>query len=153
MKFLELKIIPPLQVLVLVVVALLTHRYLPFFHHHVGIEPWTAIALMAIAALMLFTAVFQFYKHKTTINPVKVNDAQTLMTSGVYAYSRNPIYLADLLLIAALVIWLGQWVNLILPVIFIWYCGRFQIAPEEKALRDKFQLSYDQYLERTRRWL
>jgi protein-S-isoprenylcysteine O-methyltransferase Ste14 len=67
--------------------------------------------------------------------------------------SRNPIYLADALLLAALTVWLGQPANAALLVAFVWYIDCFQIRAEEQALRTLFGADYAAWCDRVRRWL
>lgn len=109
--------------------------------------------LLVVGLLLMLVAAGQFIAAKTTINPMRPARASNLITTGVFAISRNPIYLADLLLLAALAVWLGNAFNVALLALFVWYLDRFQIAPEECALRDKFGAAYDAYCSRVRRWL
>ncbi len=71
----------------------------------------------------------------------------------MFAISRNPIYLADLLLLAALAVWFGNALNIALLALFVWYINRYQIAPEERALAQLFGEAYAAYRARVRRWL
>ncbi len=111
------------------------------------------LILVAIGLLLMVIAVGHFVAARTTINPLRPANATTLITTGVFAISRNPIYLGDLLILAALAVWLGNMLNIALPALFVWYINRFQIAPEERALREKFGAAYDAYCSRVRRWL
>ncbi len=111
------------------------------------------LILLAIGLLLMVIAAGHFIAAKTTINPLRPANASTLITNGVFAISRNPIYLGDLLILAALAVWLGNMLNIALLALFVWYLNRFQIAPEERALRDKFGEAYAAYCSRVRRWL
>ena len=153
MTFLELKIAPPLQVGLLTVVAWLIHKHIEISHIHIIYQTHVALILGGFSVLLLMVSAGQFFTKKTTINPMKVNEVATLMTGGVFSLSRNPIYLADLIFLIAWVVWLGEATNLILPAVFVWYCTRFQILPEEDALRSKFGETYADYQRRVRRWI
>ena len=104
----------------------------------------------AIVALLGFLALSQA---NTTINPVNPEKASSVVTSGIYRYTRNPMYLG---LTALLVGWAGwlsvPWVFLG-PVAFMLYLTRFQILPEERIMSSKFGRDYDEYCKRVRRWL
>jgi protein-S-isoprenylcysteine O-methyltransferase Ste14 len=112
-----------------------------------------AIVLFIAGLLLAAAAVTSFITHKTTINPLAPSRASHLISRGVYAYSRNPIYLADLLLLIALALWLGNPVNMIGPVLFVAFINQFQITPEEQALARLFGEHYAAYRARVRRWL
>ena len=104
------------------------------------------VFVMAMAAKSFVTA-------KTTINPLKPSRASRLVTGGVFRFSRNPIYLGDLLILAAVAVWLGHPANLALLPVFVGYIDRFQIRPEERALSALFGVEYAAYCARVRRWL
>jgi protein-S-isoprenylcysteine O-methyltransferase Ste14 len=116
-------------------------------------QPTLAISLAAVALLLMLGAAAQMFLAKTTVNPLHPERATRLITTGVFAYSRNPIYLADLLLLTAWALWLGNLENIVLPGLFVWYIGRFQIAPEEKALTRLFGAEFEAYCARVRRWV
>lgn len=111
------------------------------------------LTLLVIGLLLMAIAVGYFIAAKTTINPLRPANASALITTGVFAISRNPIYLGDLLLLAALAMWLGNALNVALLALFVWYINRFQVMPEERALKQRFGATYDAYCSRVRRWL
>lgn len=112
-----------------------------------------ALVLLGLALWLLFAAALAFFHHKTTINPLAPARASNLITSGVYRLSRNPIYLGDLLLLAAFAVWLGNLVNVLFLAAFVWIMNRGQIAAEEEALRANFGERYAAYTKQVRRWL
>ncbi len=150
---LELKIIPPLQVLLAGAGMWLTsaHVPLPTLRYHAADGLFYGLLLAALAVFCL--AVFQFWRHRTTINPLRIANTSSLITSGVYAFSRNPIYLADVLILLAWWVRLGAWINLLWIAAFIWYLTRFQIQPEERMLARKFGAQWESYRYRVRRWI
>lgn len=114
----------------------------------------TLAALLLLGALTLMAAAaWELFKARTTINPLKPERASHLVTSGVFALSRNPIYLGDALILLALAIGLGNALNLLLVPLFVVLIGRWQIAPEERALQRLFGDEYRAYCARVRRWL
>jgi protein-S-isoprenylcysteine O-methyltransferase Ste14 len=112
-----------------------------------------AAALLTAGVALMVAAVASLVAAKTTINPLAPSRASKLVSSGVFRFSRNPIYLGDLLILGAVAAWLGQPVNLALLAVFVWYIDRFQIRPEERALSRLFGSEYDEYRARVRRWL
>lgn len=104
---------------------------------------------LAVAAL----GVSSFRIAKTTINPVDVSAASTLVTSGIFAYSRNPMYVGmTALLLGWAFLLAGAW-TLLGPIAFAAFITRFQILPEESALKAKFGEAYANYQMHTRRWI
>lgn len=150
---LSLKIVPPFQVLILGALMWLVHQYVPLLHWHSGKEYLVSRILLLLCLAVFIAAVYQFWRNQTTINPQKIGDTRTLITTGIYRFSRNPIYVADVLLLLAWAVWLGDWANLIFPGLFICYMNRFQIEPEEQSLRKKFGNEFDAYCARVRRWI
>ena len=90
-------------------------------------------ALLAVAVALMFAAVLSFARARTTVNPMRPARASKLVTSGVFAWSRNPIYLGDLLLLAACALWFGQIAGFALLPMFVLYLNHFQIEPEASA--------------------
>lgn len=126
-------------------VALLPMGQGPGWLRHLG----TAIAL-AGGALMLL-AVPEFLRARTTIVPHRVPG--TLITSGIYRISRNPIYLADALILAGLCLRWGAWPSLVLVPLFAAIITRRFILPEEERLGAAFGRDYSAYTARVRRWI
>ncbi len=110
------------------------------------------IALLAIAVSIGIIALFQFFKSKTTVNPSSPSKASKLVISGIYQYSRNPMYLGLLLILLSWGLWLGNAFNVLLAAGFVAYMNRFQIIPEEEILSNLFGREYAQYCTLVRRW-
>jgi protein-S-isoprenylcysteine O-methyltransferase Ste14 len=118
--------------------------------------PWRgtiAGTLAAIGVSFDVAGLAHFFRAKTTINPLDPGAASALVTRGVYRFSRNPMYLGLALLVAAWGIYLANIAALALVPLFVLYMNRFQIAPEERALRARFGADFQAYCERVRRWL
>lgn len=90
---------------------------------------------------------------KTTGNPRQPATASALVTAGIYRFTRNPMYLGLLLLLAGWAAWLANGAALLLLPAFVAYLTRFQIMVEERALTANFGPAYVAYLARVRRWL
>jgi len=115
---------------------------------------WVVVlAITAVGALVAFTGSIAFRRHKTTVNPLHPERATALVTSGIYQYSRNPMYLGMLLLLVAWGVWLANLASFVGPPLFVALINRIQIAPEEAALHSLFGESYGRYTRRVRRWL
>ncbi len=115
----------------------------------------TAFAMIAamIGVILAACAIYQFFRLKTTIEPTKPDETSALVTEGVFRLSRNPMYLALLLVLTGWVIFLGNWYGLLAPMFFVGYINRFQIQPEERILAAKFSDAYSVYRSQVRRWI
>ena len=146
--------IPPLiQYLLCASLVWAISQFLPSFTiNHIVLK--AAGGLLLICGITLLgSAVLAFIQHKTSVNPVNLDQTQCLVTNGFYRYSRNPMYLGLLLLLIGQVACLTNLAALIAPVIFYAVMTTLQIKPEEKALTLKFGEAYIAYCQKTRRWL
>lgn len=113
--------------------------------------PVAGAVLVAAGVVLLAVAVVQFARAGTTVVPHAAPSA--LVTGGVYGVSRNPIYLADVLILTGLCVRWGAWPSLVLvPVFMAVITARF-IRPEEARLRAAFGPAFDEWAARVRRWL
>ncbi len=108
--------------------------------------------LTGLAILIGAIALLQFFRSKTTINPTTPKKASNLVTKGLFQYTRNPMYLCMLLLLLAWGLYLGNAFNVITAALFVMYMNKFQIIPEEEALKELFGNEYAQYCTLVRRW-
>ena len=110
--------------------------------------------LLVVAGLSIaVSALAQFRRHRTTVNPLEPARASTLVTGGVFRVSRNPMYVGLLMVLVAWAYWLGNGAALGIALLFVPILNALQIAPEERALAEKFGDDYTEYTEATRRWL
>ena len=147
------RIPPPVVVVISAAMMWWLARLLAVGEFETEIQPLLAVVFMSAGIGMMLIAAFSFYEAKTTINPLDPSKASHLITTGIFGFSRNPIYLADLLILIAWAIWLGNIFNIALLVVFVVYINRFQIAPEERALGTLFGDAYRDYCSRVRRWI
>lgn len=106
----------------------------------------------ALGGVVGFSAVIQFLRAGTTLDPKHPEKSTELVVKGVYNFSRNPMYLGLLLFLLAWGLHLGNAFNTILAALFVAYMNRFQIATEEKALEKKYGAAYRSYCVLVRRW-
>lgn len=111
-----------------------------------------AVLLSGGGLVLLTFAVDAFVRAKTTVNPLDPESAEELVTSGLFRFSRNPMYLGMLLVLTGGVIWLGAWSAMLAPILFIWVITEIQIKPEERVLQQKFGDQFSDYRRQTRRW-
>lgn len=144
---------PPVVAAIVAGLMWLSHRSLGIGRFDFAWLRPLSLALLIVSLLLMVSAVASFFAAKTTVNPLRPARASSLVTTGIFKFSRNPIYLGDLLMLLAFGLWLGNVFNLVFLVLFVAYINRFQIAPEERALTQLFGENYIAYCARVRRWL
>ena len=129
-------------------------EYLFPFHYITGAWPFriiTGCILFLVSGLTALSAFIVIVKNRTPFNPAK--PTKRIVRDGSYRFSRNPMYLALLLLSGSAAILAGSvWLLLALLILYI-LLKRFAIIPEEKYLTDKFGEIYLNYKASVRRWL
>lgn len=150
---LELKIPPPVYMVLTAGLMWLLNKYFPIY----GLisTPWNQIGyLFMLMGLSLdASSIMQFFRAKTTVNPMRPEQASGLVTSGIYRFTRNPMYVGLLLLLIGFAILQGSLSALLLVPLFIVVLTRQQIIPEETILEAKFGHKYIDYKMSVRRWL
>jgi protein-S-isoprenylcysteine O-methyltransferase Ste14 len=123
---------------------------------HVAIPVWARIAAAVLvclpAVLLVVFAYAAFGREHVAKDSKHPEQTMTLITSGVFARTRNPMYMSLLLMLLALAIVLSSPLALVLVVGFALYVRRYQIVPEERALLERFGPEYEDYVSRVRRW-
>ena len=112
-----------------------------------------AIALAVIGAAFDLSGLVAFRRAKTTVNPMRPQSTSSLVGSGVYRLTRNPMYVGLAFMLCGWAVFLWSWWALPGPFAFAAYVDRFQIVPEERALSALFGADYMAYKHRVRRWL
>jgi protein-S-isoprenylcysteine O-methyltransferase Ste14 len=145
------KISPPIVTLVFAALIYFSSKWSPNIVF--SGQNLISLFLMMVGLIVLLIAISAFIKLKTTINPLKPEAASSLVTTGIFRISRNPMYLGMLLLIISLWIKTGAVLGFILVAGFIAYLNYFQILPEERAMKGLFSGKYKTYCQQVRRWL
>jgi protein-S-isoprenylcysteine O-methyltransferase Ste14 len=150
--------IPPLPLMLLVALGMWLIAAIDFPDAKLpDTEPAPRLALVAAMALaglfFIAAAAISFRLAKTTLDPRDPSRTSALVSSGIFRYSRNPIYVGFVLWLVAWAIYLGD-VYAFAPIpLFVFSMDRRQIVREEAHLRELFGQSYIDYCQRVRRWL
>jgi protein-S-isoprenylcysteine O-methyltransferase Ste14 len=153
MRALSLRIPPVAVVLVMAVLMWLCSWSAPKFGFVIPIQDFIAVAFAVAGALTSILGVASFRRAGTTVNPLNPAASSTLVRSGIYAFSRNPMYLGFVIMLLGWGMYLSNALSLLFIPLFVLYMNRFQIEPEEDALRSRFGQEFDTYARRVRRWL
>ena len=144
---------PPLLTALCIGAGVAVGHFKPFpLFQNPGLLPRIATcALLVVAGGLLFSAILQFTTHKEHPSPYKPTHA--ILSTGVYRFTRNPIYVSLLIVVIAVAIGFNSlWVlSSIVPLFLLLQFG--VVLPEEKYLSTKFGNGYDDYRRRVRRWI
>jgi protein-S-isoprenylcysteine O-methyltransferase Ste14 len=153
MRHLELKIPPPLVALLCVAAMWYLSRITPAFGLPREVRWLLAGVFVLVGVSFDLRGLLVFLKAKTSINPLKPYQASSLVMTGIYRRTRNPMYVGLASTLVAVAIFLDAPLALIGVGVFVGYITRFQIQPEESALLQKFGEAYRDYCEQVPRWL
>jgi protein-S-isoprenylcysteine O-methyltransferase Ste14 len=156
MNFLQLKCPPPLVMLVSMLCALLlSQRGLGFMQQQVADVSnmmWPLIFFIAGISLALL-GIKEFLAQQTTVNPLDPSQSTSLVVSGVFQLTRNPMYLGMLVVLLGWGDFLDNFLAYSGALFFFVYITAFQIKPEEAVMLAKFGEPFKQYCQSVRRWL
>ena len=112
-----------------------------------------AYLIVLVSFFVAFFSLWQFYKSKANIHPIHLEKSNVFVVSGIYRFSRNPMYLSLAGLLVAWAVYLQSAVSFLGVFLFIYLIIQWQIKPEEYWLEKKFGESYLAYKKKVRRWI
>jgi len=146
-----IKIPPPLIVLTLIISIYFSSKRIDLINIPFQLE--ISFFILSLGILIFINPVLKFIKSKTTINPIQFEETNKLVTSGIFKYSRNPMYLGMLMIIISTSTFYLNIYSILTPFLFIFWINKFQIKREEAFLTEKFGKEYLSYKNKTKRWL
>ena len=147
---LKTKIPPPLITLICILIIYFFEKEFIFF------EDWNIYIsgfFLLWGLIVIAFAVFKFAKTKTTVDPTKPSKTSSLVISGIYRITRNPMYLGMLFLIISFTFYKLSLAGAIIIPSFIFYINKYQIDPEEYEMRKKFGENFEDYCKKVDRWI
>lgn len=148
MDWLEHRIPPPLVAIISGLLMWLAVRPIA----PLGGRLWLALLVVLAGAAVCLAGVASFRRARTTVNPLKPESASSLVIAGIYRHTRNPMYLGFTIILLGWCVFLGSALAVLGVAAFVLYIGRFQIRPEERALRELFGAEFEAFCGRVRRW-
>ncbi len=142
---------PPIVALFYIGIAYLLGWFLPLPFTGPAILRTVGFGLTVIGFLFGVGALLEFRKARTTLDPH--GTVSTVVTNGIYRFTRNPIYLGFLCMVIGLPLNSGYYWGLIISPFFVATMNRLVIEKEEAYLGEKFKDQYKSYKSRVRRWL
>ena len=146
---------PPLIYAAFFLISFLLQGYFTikraFFFHNIAANIIGIIFIILGQLVFGIPALRQFFKTKNTV--VLIKPANSLQTTGIYSYSRNPMYLGLLFTYLGVAFIFGNWWTIfLLPILIIVITYRV-ILPEERYLARAFGDEYSAYKKKVRRWI
>ena len=153
MSTLELKVPPPAVALLFGFLMWLVTSLVASIEVPLGARVAVALLFASIGLVFGVSAMVSFSRERTTMNPTKPAASSSLVITGPFRFTRNPMYLSLLLYLLAWAVYLSNFVAFLFLPVFVLYINQFQIKPEERVLFSLFGPEYAAYKERVRRWL
>lgn len=144
--------LPPIWLIVFASVAWAQARHLTYGLDFGG--AWAEFAggiLTGGGVLLMLLAIYEMRRMRTTVIPHM--EASTLVQSGIFKRTRNPIYLGDAMVLSGLILYWDAVLSLPLIPVFVWVIEKRFIEPEENRLRRKFRADFARYEKEVRRWI
>ena len=145
------KIPPPIVTLFFGLCIYLSRSYFPVFSG--SLLNVLSIFFFVYGIFVFAAAVISFKKQKTTVNPISIENASSLVVSGIFKQTRNPMYLGMSFVLLGLTFKFNVIGGLLFTGIFMSFITIFQIKPEEVAMEKLFDQEWVDYTKNVRRWL
>lgn len=144
---------PPFLYVVTFIAAVFIQKSVPiadaFFH--LMAARIIGVCLLLVALFFLFNSLRQFFRTKNTV--ILIKRATSLQATGIYAITRNPMYVGLAILYLGIACFIGNWWNVILFPLLLLVVQEYVIKSEERYLVHEFGAEYDAYKSKVRRWL
>jgi protein-S-isoprenylcysteine O-methyltransferase Ste14 len=150
---LELKIPPVALVIIIALLMWLGAAYAPGFHSQFPFQSIVGLVVGVLGITACVLGILEFKRAKTTVNPTKPRSSSSLVKTGIYRHTRNPMYLGFLLMLAGWAALTATFLSILGLSAFVIYMNRFQIEPEERALASLFGDEFRAYCSTVRRWI
>lgn len=128
-------------------------RLFPYLSFALPAPALVAVCLALAGICLNVLPKLAFQRAGTTVNPLKPELSSQLVTSGVYRYTRNPMYLGQAVVLLAWTLYLHNAAALLAVPALMLYVTRFQIRPEERHLSARFPDAYAAFRMQVPRWL
>lgn len=144
---------PVLQTTAFMILMVLLGKLLPGADFEAAWARSAALSCFAIGLALGISGGGLLERSRTTSDPLKTDQSTTLVTGGIYRWTRNPMYLGFVFILLAFGFFVGNAASFVALPLYITSMTLLQIIPEERALTTCFGDAYRQYQARVRRWL
>ncbi|WP_305842759.1 methyltransferase family protein [Photobacterium leiognathi] len=148
----SLRVPPPILLLLSILGMYLLSRFYPVMTFDFDGKSLLISMLCFIGVIPGFMAIIAFAKANTTIDPRYPQKTSRLVTTGIYRFTRNPMYLGLVFFLFAAAFYFSALSCFVVVPVFIWVMNNFQIEPEEAVLLAMFGEDFQHYCQTVRRW-
>ena len=149
----KLKTPPAVQLFISALLMWIISIYADNFRFIFKFNNELALFCLIIGGTIIVFGIVAFRKAETTVTPLHPDKASSLVTRGIYQYTRNPMYFGLLLILFSIGFYLQNLASMFVLPIYVWFLSKYQIIPEEEALNKLFGQDYINYQDRVRRWI
>ena len=142
---------PPVLYITALIVALVLHWFGPLPILRVWVGRWLGAALLALGLAIVLWVAHTLRAAGTNVDPLLPTTA--IVITGLFRFSRNPIYVGLTLMYLGLTLVFNTWWGIVLLVPLLMTMHRGVVQREERYLEQKFGETYRQYRSRVRRYL
>jgi protein-S-isoprenylcysteine O-methyltransferase Ste14 len=146
-----IKINAPILAITHIIIAIFLGLLLPLPFPSSNLVQWLGLGL-SIFGFILGALALREFRH-VRISPNLKKNASTLVMSGIYRYTRNPVYLGFVFMLIGLPLNMGNYWGIVLVLPLITFINNLVIKQEEKHLEYRYKDEYTSYKSRVRRWL
>ena len=145
------KILPPIHLAICLVIMFLLHRFLPLLTVIPGHYTNAGLPIVLMGLFSAGLGATTFRKADTPVKPFE--PSTTLVTHGLFRFSRNPMYLGLVFVLTGAAVFMGTLSPFFVVPLFILVLQEGYIKHEEVFLEKLFGDAYRSYKARVRRWL
>ena len=109
------------------------------------------VFIIILAPIIFFSSRNAFYAYEE--NPLPQSETIKIIKTGIYAYSRNPIYLSFVLFHLGMFLTFENIMYFLCSIGLFFWLNNYVIEEEEKYLKNKFESEYLRYCESVKKWL
>jgi len=142
---------PDACLVILIALSLTLHFYCPVAEVILFPAKMVGVIVSVVGLVVSTVANVSLLKHRTSTKPFE--KPSELIQTGIFRYSRNPVYLGMLLVLTGIEVYLGSATTLAVPLIFLIVFNTAIIPSEERQLQEVFGERYTAYKKSVRRWV
>ena len=142
---------PPIWLLIFMAIAWVQAQVWNPLAYQSGFTTLIGRGAIVFGIVLMGVSFVMFLQHKTSVVPKRTPNS--IITVGPYKYSRNPIYVADAIILIGYILTLGSVISFVLIPAFAWVIRTRFIDGEETGIRAEFGQTYEDYCQQTRRWI